>query len=155
MSQESTSVLSTAGQEAGALAADAADQARDLWQDARQQLADVTIQERDRLGDFLESFTGELQGMRAAGTGGYATQMVDAVLMKARALQESVRETEPEEMVAGVQRYARMKPGMFLGGALVLGFTVGRVTRTMAKAASGSAGPVTQSRAEDRSADGY
>ena len=70
--------------------------------------------------------------MRRAGTGGYASQLADMVLEKARAMQSSIRDAEPEHMLDGVQRYARTSPGMFLSGAAILGFALGRMTRTVA-----------------------
>lgn len=133
-------VLATAGHEASALASEAAEQARDLLQAAKEQVRETTIQERDRFSRVLEEFTTELSSMRNAGTGGYATQLADMVLQRARALQSAIRDTEPEQMLGGVQDYARRSPGMFLSGAAALGFALGRMTRSAATGqASGSA----------------
>jgi ElaB/YqjD/DUF883 family membrane-anchored ribosome-binding protein len=137
-----TEVAGKVGEQAGALAADAGQQVRDLFGETKRQLRDVAVQERDRLGVVLDEFTRELEVMRRSGTGGYASQLTDMLLSKARTLKSSVATSDPDTMVHGVQRYARQKPGTFIGGAVVLGFVVGR----MARAATSSSSAATSSR---------
>lgn len=129
-------VFDSAGQQASTLMHDTSDQLRDLLSEAKIQAREVSVRERDRLSSVLSTFNTELEQMAHSGTGGYATQLAQQLLEKSRSFQRSMSGADPDGFVQGVGGYARRRPGMFLAGAAVAGFAVGRVVRSRQSASA-------------------
>ncbi|WP_078491768.1 hypothetical protein [Streptomyces yerevanensis] len=139
--QEASATADRARQAAGEVTETAAEQARAVTSEARQQA--VTV-----VRDLRESLTGqaEAQTRRAAGTlrkwaddlSGLARHAPDDSPthgLVAQAAQGSQRAAEyldrqgPQGLVTDVEYFARRRPGVFLGGAALAGFLVGRLAK--------------------------
>ncbi|MFD7770196.1 hypothetical protein [Streptomyces sp. NPDC059787] len=146
---ETSATAGQAKQAAGQVAGTAAEQARTVVDEARQQAGTVIEDLRGRAMDEADG-----QTRRAAGTlrqwandfsglAAHAGSDSPARSMAARAGDKGMRAADylerqgVEGIAADLQGFARRRPGVFLGGALLAGLAVGRlakVTQTASRA---------------------
>ncbi len=77
------------------------------------------------MGGALREAAGKLED-RDSGIGRYASMAADQI----ESLGDFVRDADPNEMLMGVQRFARRRPELFLGGAIIAGLLLGRFLRS-------------------------
>ena len=133
---EAGRVVETAKQEAGGVAAEAKSQARTLYAQTKGELRDQAEKQQHRAAEGLRSTSDELRAL-ASGTGvpnpGLATDLVREASTRVSGLASWLGDRDPESLLAEVKSYARRRPGMFIGIALVAGVVAGRLTRALAE----------------------
>lgn len=137
-------VASEATQQAGQVAQEVSVQARELVGQARNELRDQASQQTGRAADKMRTLSEQVQALtdgrpeEAGPVGDYARQAGDKLQQVASRLDEGGL----EGMFEDVQGFARRRPGVFLAGAAMAGFAVGRMLRGAQSAAQGqSQGP--------------
>ena len=133
---EASRVVETAKQEAGGVAAEAKSQARTLYAQTKGELRDQAEKQQHRAAEGLRSASDELRAL-ASGTGvpnpGLATDIVREASTRVSGIASWLGDRDPESLLAEVKSYARRRPGMFIGIALVAGVVAGRLTRALAE----------------------
>lgn len=120
-----------ARQQAGAVTGVAADQVGQLVEQARGELQRTARERTEQIGGLLGDVASQLRALAegrpedAGRTVDYVGQAVDAT----ERLATRLRQGGPEGLVDDVTRFARRRPGLFLAGAAVAGFGVGRLLR--------------------------
>jgi hypothetical protein len=120
------------------IARTAADVAGEAGRTAEQQAA----RGMDRAADSLQQVA---EAVRQAGGGlrEQQPQLASVADMAAEQVEKSsryLRDHEPQEIVGGVESWARRQPALAIGGALALGLVVGRFLRSASPPASGMDG---------------
>jgi len=122
-------VAGVARGEAQRVADEARSHARGLFDQATSQLEDQSRTQKDRLADTVGSFAHDLDSMASQQGGGLAADLAREVADRARTASAHLQDREPRELLDDVRGFARRRPGVFLGGALVAGMVVGRMAR--------------------------
>lgn len=131
-------VGSVAKEEAGAVAHDAKAEARDLLHEARGELRDQAAHQQQRVAGGLRSVGDELHSMASnSEQGGMATDLVKQAASKANDVATWLDDRDPGSLLEDVKGFARRKPGVFIGLAVVGGVLAGRLTRSMTNNDSG------------------
>lgn len=142
--QEASSVADTARQEVDHVAEAAKKQARNFVGDIQDQLRDQSEQQVGRVAEALHGFSDQLQALQEGRTedaGPLADYLEDA-----RSRVDDAAKRIDELGVGGLldetRRFARRRPGRFLGAAAVAGLMVGRIARAGrdAQSSNGSGG---------------
>lgn len=130
-------VASTAKDEAAQVAAEAKDKATDLLADARAQLDEQGRSQLQTLAAKLGDLGKELDGL-VDGTpqSGAVTDLARQLSQRTNALSQRLQDREPADVLEDVRTFARNRPGVFIGGALVAGVVAGRLARGAKKAQS-------------------
>ena len=134
---EGRHVAGVAQGEAQRVASEARYQVRGLVGQATSQVEDQSRTQLGRLAELLRSFSEDLERM-AGQSEGPASGLAQEVAERARSLSSQLQGREPRELLEDVRGFARRKPGVFLGSALVAGVVAGRLTRGAKDAQSGS-----------------
>jgi len=137
--QESKHVAGVAQGEAQKVAGEAKSQVQDLVGQATSQVEDQSRTQLGRLAETLRSYGEDLQKMAEQSDGpasGLAREAADRV----QGLSAHLDGREPRELLEDLRSFARRKPGVFLGGALVAGVVAGRLTRGAKAAHDGPSG---------------
>jgi hypothetical protein len=133
---EASRVVETAKEEAGGVAAEAKSQARTLYAQTKGELREQAEKQQQRAAEGLRSASDELRAL-ASGTGvpspGLATDLVREASTRVSGIASWLGDRDPESLLAEVKSYARRRPGMFIGIALVAGVVAGRLTRALAE----------------------
>jgi len=140
---ETRHVAGVARGEAQRVAGEARSHARGLLDQATSQLEDQSRTQKDRLADTVGSLARDLDSMASQGDGdgGLAADLAREVAQRAHTVSDRLQGREPRELLDDVRDFARRRPGVFLGGALVAGIVAGRLTRGAREAhGSSSAG---------------
>ncbi|MEV8463054.1 ATP synthase subunit B family protein [Streptomyces griseosporeus] len=154
---ETSATAEQARQAAGQVASTAVQQAKEVADEARQQAGSVVQELRSRALDEAEG-----QSRRAAGVlRQWAQDLAElaenapsdspARSVAAQAADRGHRAADyvdkqgVEGMVGDLQSFARRRPGLFLGGALLAGLAVGRLGKVAGKAAQSGDGGREQS----------
>jgi len=154
--QEASATAGRAGQAAGDVAETATEQAKAVTSEARQEAVTVVRELRESVAEqadtqtrravgTLRQWADDLQGLAR-----HAPDDSPAHGLVAQAAQGSQRAAEyldrqgPQGLVADVEDFARRRPGVFLGGAVVAGFLVGRIAK------AGYAAPRSSEQTSDR-----
>jgi hypothetical protein len=137
--EESRHVAGVAQEEAGKVAAEASSQVRGLVGQAVSQVEEQSRTQLGRLAELLGSYGDDLGRMASSGEGpaaGLAQEAADRV----KGLSSQLSGREPGDLLDELRRFARRRPGLFLGSALAAGVVAGRLTRG-AKAAHDDQAP--------------
>jgi hypothetical protein len=142
--EESRHVAGVASGEASRVASEAKSQVQSLVGQASSQVEDQSRTQLGRLAEVLGSWAEDLDKM-ASSSEGPASGLAHEAADRVQGLAARLEGREPREVLEDVRSFARRRPGLFLGGALVAGVVAGRLTRG-AKAAhddqgSSSGGP--------------
>ncbi|MGV9761763.1 hypothetical protein ACWDUC_39010 [Streptomyces tricolor] len=154
---ETSATADQARQAAGQVASTAVQQAKEVVDEARQQAGSVVQELRSRAMDEAEGQTRRAAGVlrqwaqdltelaeNAPGDSparSVATQMAD----RGHRAADYVDKQGVEGIVGDLQSFARRRPGLFLGGALLAGLAVGRLGKVAGKAAQSGDGGQEQS----------
>lgn len=154
---ETSATADQARQAAGQVASTAVQQAKEVVDEARQQAGSVVQELRSRAMDEAEGQTRRAAGVlrqwaqdltelaeNAPGDSparSVAVQMAD----RGHRAADYVDKQGVEGIVGDLQRFARRRPGLFLGGALLAGLAVGRLGKVAGKAAQSGDGGQEQS----------
>jgi len=128
--ERSGQVASTAKEQAATVADETKAQAASLAGQVRDNVREQSMTQRDRLTGTLHTFAADLDRMAAgADSAGPASTLVRRLSDQAHDLASSLDDRDPADLVAGVQDFARRRPGAFLTGAAIAGVLAGRAMR--------------------------
>ena len=125
---EGRQVAGAAQGEARKVASEASSQVRGLVDETTSQLEDQGRTQRDRVVETLRTLGDDLETM-AESSDGIASNLAREVANRSHSLSSQLDGREPRELLDDVRGFARRKPGLFLGGALVAGVVAGRLAR--------------------------
>jgi hypothetical protein len=149
--QQASEVAHTARDQAGEMAGTVKEQAAQVADDVKQQGRQMVDRTKDRMreqGDTqarqvaksLHTLADEGRALadgrplEAGPVADYVRQASDRI----QSVAQRVEERGATGMVEDLERFGRRRPGMFLAGAAVAGFLVGRVVRSAAAGAPGN-----------------
>ncbi|MEV5176763.1 hypothetical protein AB0L10_38095 [Streptomyces flaveolus] len=154
---ETSATADQVRQAAGQVASTAVHQAKEVADEARQQAGSVVQDLRSRVLDEAEGQTRRAAGVlrqwahdlaelaeKAPGDSP-ARSVVAQVADRGHRAADYVDKQGVEGIVGDVQSFARRRPGLFLGGALLAGLAVGRMGKVAGKAAQSGDGGQEQS----------
>jgi hypothetical protein len=122
----------TVKRDASRLAAEAGDQARRVAREAgykaNERLGHQQKQWSDKLGDVSRELR-EMVGDRADRPAG---KLVNQLADRTSMLADYVGQSQPRDVLAQVQAFARRRPGAFLAAMVAAGFVVGRLGKSVA-----------------------
>ncbi|GAB2756246.1 hypothetical protein [Streptomyces bullii] len=138
--QATGQVAGTAAEQAKAVAGQARQQAGVAVSDLRGRVVNEADQQTRRAAGTLRQWADDLAGLAEKAQGdsparGLASQAADGGHRAADYLEKQ----GVEGLVSDVQDFARRRPGVFLGGALLAGLAVGRMAKVAGKAGQASA----------------
>lgn len=137
--------------EAGRVVSEAGRQARNLMGQARNELADQAGTQQQKVANGLRTVSQQLSDMGdKAENPGMAVDLVREAAQRTGSLASWLDARDPGAIVEEVKRFARRRPGVFIGIAAVAGIALGRVTRAAVTSASeaGERGRPARGRAE-------
>jgi hypothetical protein len=151
--------------EAGKVASEAKAQAQDLLAQTRDQLREQTGVQQERAAGSLRTLSDELRDMgdKSESTG-LASELVAQVSRRAGSAAEYLEGRDPGTLLQDVTDFARRRPGLFVGLAVVAGVAAGRLTRSLtseahdqkeAEKASGTTGASTTGATTTGASTGY
>ncbi|MCW2770037.1 MAG: hypothetical protein JWR27_1470 [Aeromicrobium sp.] len=130
-------VASTAKDEARQVASEAKDKATDLLADAKAQIDEQSRTQLQGLSSKLGELSKELDGMvEGSSQQGAMTDLARQLSQRTNALGQRLANRDPQDVLEDVRSFARQRPGVFIGGALVAGLVAGRLARGAKKAQS-------------------
>jgi hypothetical protein len=132
--QAAADVKDTAREQVQRVGAEAKTQARNLASDVRSRVGEQAHTQHDKLVSTIRETAGHLDEMRGDRAGTPAATVVSRVADSGRQLADYLDRNGPEGVLREVQDFARRRPGAFLATALVAGFVVGRLGKSVAKA---------------------
>lgn len=132
--QAAGEVKDTAKEQAQRVAGEAKAQARNVASEVRGRVSDQARTQNDKLVGSIRQTADQLDEMRGERADGPAAAVVSRVADGGRQLADYLDRNGPEGVLKEVQDFARRKPGTFLATALVAGFVVGRLGKSVAKA---------------------
>ena len=129
--EEARATTDTAKQEAGQVAEEAKQQVRGLIGNLRYQLQDQAEQQTDRIANLLLELQRNLEALQEGNTeeAGPLGEYVQRASDEVERLAERVDELGFQGLTSELQRFARRRPGVFLGSAVAMGFLAGRLGR--------------------------
>jgi hypothetical protein len=138
--QAAADVAGTAKEQAAQVASAAKTQVGTLAEQAKQQLAEQASAQTQKAAATTRSFADQLQAMaRGEATEGVAADIVRDISERVQQIAAKLENTEPQDLLDDVRRYARNKPGTFLVGALAAGFVGGRLAKGATAPVAGDA----------------
>lgn len=125
-------VAGVAKDEAAKVASEAKAQAQDLLAQTRDQLREQTGVQQERAAGSLRTLSDELRDMgdRSESTG-LASELVGQVAQRAGSAASYLEDRDPGTLLQDVTDFARRRPGLFVGLAVVAGVAAGRLTRSL------------------------
>ena len=136
--EKAADVAGTAKEQAGQVTAEAQRQAKDLLHQGRSEVQSQARQQQQRVAGSLHTLADELRG-EAEGRNdapGMATDLAREASDRIKGFAAALDDREPGELIEEVRRFARRRPGAFLGIAAVAGVVAGRLTRGVKDASS-------------------
>jgi len=138
VTQQASEVTETVKQQAATVTQEAATQARQLAAGLREQLGGETRAQGERLAQNLRSLADELQQMGGHGQAdSVATTVVRRLAEGGHQVADHLERRGPGGLLDEVQDFARRRPGVFLAGAALAGFAVGRTGKDVVTAPTG------------------
>lgn len=126
-------VAGTAKDEAASVAQETKAQVTDLYHQARHEFTDQASKQQERIATGLSALGDELGSMARNSEGsGVAGDLVQKVSERVSGAASWLSSRDPSAVLTDVKAFARRRPGAFIGGALVAGVLVGRLTRALA-----------------------
>lgn len=137
VTQQTSEVTETVKQQAATVTQEAATQARQLAAGLRERLGGETRAQGERLVRNLRGLADELQRMGGHGRpDSVATTVVRGLAEGGHQAADHLEQRGPGGLLDEVQDFARRRPGLFLAGAALAGFAVGRTGKDVATAPS-------------------
>ncbi|MFJ8361944.1 hypothetical protein [Streptomyces sp. NPDC093984] len=134
-------VVSTAGEQAKAVAAQAKEQAGGMARDLRGRVVEQAETQTRRGAGAVRQWADELSALAdRAEEDSPAKNVVAQAAERGRRAADYLDRRGAEGLVSDVQDFARRRPGVFLGGALLAGFAAGRLAKAGRAAAGDGAG---------------
>lgn len=128
--QAASEVADSAKEQVAQVAGEAKNQIGALTSQAKQQVTEQASAQTQKAAQTARSFADQLQAMaRGESSEGMATDVVRNISEKVQQIADRLENTEPQELLQDVRRFARNKPGTFLIGALAAGFVGGRLMK--------------------------
>ena len=114
------------------VASEAKAQAQDLLAQTRDQLREQTGVQQERAAGSLRTLSDELRDMgdRSESTG-LASEIVAQASQRAGSVASYLEGRDPGTLLQDVTDFARRRPGLFVGLAVVAGVAAGRLTRSL------------------------
>jgi uncharacterized protein YjbJ (UPF0337 family) len=136
--QASGQVAGTAREQARHVAGEVSTQARGVASDVRDKVTEQAHTQNDRLTQTIRRMADELREMAAGRSDSPAATVVNRVADSSRQLADHLERRGPEGVLDEVQDFARRRPGAFLTAAVVGGFVVGRLGKSVLSGGNGS-----------------
>ncbi|MCF1512725.1 hypothetical protein [Streptomyces glomeratus] len=134
-------VTRTAVEQARTVAGEARAQAGDVARDLRSRMVEEAESQVRRGAGTMRQWAGELAEIADTAAGDSSVKSVlSEASRRGRHAAQYIEERGAEGLVSDVQDFARRRPGLFLGGALLAGFTVGRLAKAGSRASAGVTG---------------
>lgn len=138
VSEKATDAAETAKERAGEVAGEASAQARDVAGELRDQLQEQAGAQTQRLARNLRRLADDLGDMGESGKqDSPATHAVNRIADRGRDAASRMEDRGPQGLVSDLQDFARRRPGVFLAGAALAGFTAARLGKGVKSADSG------------------
>ena len=134
-------VVGVAKDEAKGVAAEAKGQAKDLISQTTAELKDQAATQQKRVASGLHSVADEFESMADGSVGGVASELVRTLGDRAESVASWLDQRDPGSLLAEVKSFAARKPGTFIAIAAGVGIVAGRLTKSLAAAASDDAKP--------------
>lgn len=139
-------VTTTAAEQARAVAGEARRQAGSAVQDLRSRAMEEAEGQTRRAAGVLRQWAQDLSELAEKADGDSpARSLVTQVADRGHQAADYVDKQGVEGIADDLQRFARRRPGLFLGGALLAGLAVGRLGKVAGKAAQSADGGQAQS----------
>lgn len=142
---EASSVADTARREVDHVADAAKDQARNFVSDVQEQLRDQGEQQMGRVAEALHGFSDKLQALQEGRTqdAGALADYLEEARSRVDDAAQRIDDLGLSGLLDETRRFARRRPGSFLGAAAVAGLVVGRIARAGrdAQSSDGSRAP--------------
>ncbi|MBM7412995.1 hypothetical protein JOE38_002818 [Clavibacter michiganensis] len=118
--------------EASKVASEVKSQAQDLLAQTRDQLREQTGIQQERAAGSLRTLSDELRDMgdKSESTG-LASELVSQVAQRSGSAASYLEGRDPGTLLKDVTDFARRRPGLFVGLAVVAGVAAGRLTRSL------------------------
>lgn len=133
-------VAGTAKEQGRVVADEVKFQARSLAGEARDRLKEQSRGQSERLSGTMHRLADELEEMTSERGGSPASAVVSRIASGSRQAADYLAEQGPEGVLREVQDFARRRPGAFVATALVAGFVVGRLGKSVWSAGESSDG---------------
>ncbi|GAA2087840.1 hypothetical protein GCM10009759_09550 [Kitasatospora saccharophila] len=128
-------VAGTVEEQAARVAQEALAQARDLLDEARGQVRGQAREQTERLAENVRRLAAELREMAAHGKPDSTAAVAVAQLADGgQRVADRLQRRGPDGLLEDVQDFARRRPGLFLAGAALAGFALGRAGKGVAAA---------------------
>lgn len=125
-------VAGTAKDEAASVAHETKAQAVDLFHQTRRELSDQAATQQQRAAAGLSALSDELGSMARNSDGsGIAADLVQRVSDRASSAAAWLDSRDPSGVLDDVRSFARRRPVVFIGAAVVAGIVAGRLTRAL------------------------
>jgi len=119
------------------VASEARSQAQDLLAQTRDQLREQTGVQQERAAGSLRTLSDELRDMGdRSESSGLASELVAQVSQRAGSAASYLEGRDPGTLLKDVTGFARRRPGLFIGLAVVAGVAAGRLTRSLTSEAN-------------------
>ena len=128
--QKAGDVAATAGAEMRAVVGEAKERAHDMLAETREKFRAEADTQSHRVAAAMRDLGGQLEAMaRGQATEGWIPELSRRAAGTLTKTASQIDEGGPEAALADLKNFARRRPGMFLAGALGVGFVVGRAIR--------------------------
>lgn len=135
-------VVDTAKDEVASVAHETKAQASELFHQARRQFGDQAAAQQQRIAAGLGTVGDELAAMArnsdsgsSGGGSGIAADLVQRASARASGIASWLEGRDPAGLLDDAKAFARRRPLVFIGSALVAGIAAGRLTRALASEA--------------------
>ena len=131
--QSGAHVAGVAKEQAAGVAQEAKGQAKGLLHQGRAEVRSQVTQQKHRATGGIRSVGEQLSGLASGSPQpGVATDLAHQASQQVAKVAEWLESREPADLLDDVQRFARRRPGLFLGIAAGVGLVAGRLTRGVA-----------------------
>ncbi|MEU8655087.1 hypothetical protein [Streptomyces sp. NPDC048737] len=151
--QAATQVAGTAAEQMQNVMGEARQQAGTVIDELRHRAMDEAEGQAKRAADTLRQWAGDLSGLAEnAQSDSPARSLAAQAADRGHRAADYLDEQGVDGLVSNLQGFARRRPGVFLGGALLAGLAVGRLGRAAGSARSGGNGSQLPAGAPDQGA---
>jgi hypothetical protein len=111
--------------------AEAGHQAHSMLDQAQSQLMEQASAQKQRAAGGLRGIGGQLRSAADNAQPGPAKDLIGQASGRIDQIADWLEHREPGQVIEELRDFARQRPGAFLGGAVLAGMLVGRLTRSM------------------------